>query len=380
MQPQATTPLSDRELLDIITGHIQEVFWVADAKIEVILFISQGYERVFGRTRESLLANPRSFLDAVHAEDRARVLDNLSGQPEGIAFDHEYRIIRPDGSIRWVWDRGIPVWATDGSLRFFVGAALDITRLKAAEADLARTNAVLEMRVEQRTAELAAAQRRLSLAAQAAGVGFYEYNPDTSRIHLDEVLLKRLGRSSAERDSLSPWEFLHPDDRPHVREAMQSLAAGTPSVLIRYRSQHVNGSWRTIESGATFVPGSGGRPGRFVGASRDITESEQTAERLRLSEQYSRAIFDASPNPTVLVDERGCIMRTNPAFLQFVCHDGDGAALQKVYLPDVFVDERAANRLRAALAEARRLAPSAVPTELHLVCPSRGALDMELTL
>ena len=145
MQPQATPPLSDRELLDLITGHIQEVFWVADAKIEVILFISQGYERVFGRTRESLLANPRSFLDAVHADDRARVLGDLAGQPEGIAFEHEYRIIRPDGSIRWVWDRGIPVWATDGSLRFFVGAALDITRLKAAEAVLLLDDAALVM-------------------------------------------------------------------------------------------------------------------------------------------------------------------------------------------------------------------------------------------
>lgn len=75
---------------------IDEVFWVADAGITRMLYISPGYERVWGRTCQSLYDDPRSFMEAVHPDDRARIVHDLlqrTGQP----FEHEYRIVLPMG-------------------------------------------------------------------------------------------------------------------------------------------------------------------------------------------------------------------------------------------------------------------------------------------
>lgn len=127
-----------RSRLTDITGTINEVFWIADAPVSRVIYISPGYERVWGRSCASLYENPRSFADAIHPDDYARVTDDLLVRRDGRAFDHEYRILRPDGSIRWVWDRGFPVRNTDGTLNRYIGVAQDITARKAGESALRR--------------------------------------------------------------------------------------------------------------------------------------------------------------------------------------------------------------------------------------------------
>ena len=121
------------ERFRLIAETVAEVFWMADVNIEGILYVNPSYERVWGRTRKSLYENPRSFLDAIHLEDRKRVLANLELEKIGQPFDHEYRIIRPDGSIRWIWDRGFPVYEKTGQITRYVGVAQDITERKKIE-------------------------------------------------------------------------------------------------------------------------------------------------------------------------------------------------------------------------------------------------------
>ncbi|HEX9154302.1 MAG TPA: PAS domain S-box protein, partial [Nitrospira sp.] len=117
-----------------ITETIEEVIWSADPAIGRMLYISPAYERVWGRTCASLYENPKSFLDAIHPGDRADVLTGLAVQRDGLPFAHEYRVVRPDGMIRWVWDRGFPVRDREtGCLTHYVGVALDITERKQAE-------------------------------------------------------------------------------------------------------------------------------------------------------------------------------------------------------------------------------------------------------
>ncbi len=127
-----------RARLTDITETINEVFWIADADLTRMLYISPGYERVWGRSCASLYEEPRSFIEAIHPDDRQRVADDLLQQRSGRPFDHEYRILRPDGSLRWVWDRGYPVRNPDGSVNRYIGVAQDVTRRKASELALRR--------------------------------------------------------------------------------------------------------------------------------------------------------------------------------------------------------------------------------------------------
>ena len=117
-----------------IAETIEEVVWAADPAITKMLYISPAYERVWGRTCASLYDDPESFIDSIHPEDRGHILAALAEHQDAIPFDQEYRIVRPDGTSRWVWDRGVPVRDPEtGRLTHFVGVAADITERRQAE-------------------------------------------------------------------------------------------------------------------------------------------------------------------------------------------------------------------------------------------------------
>jgi two-component system cell cycle sensor histidine kinase/response regulator CckA len=107
-----------------VVENIHEVFWMFDPKTLEMLYVSPVYERIWGRTCESLYARPQAWLEAIRPGDRERV--RLSKQAEGI-YDEEYRIVRPDGTERWIRDRAFPVKGPDGAVQRIVGVAEDIT-------------------------------------------------------------------------------------------------------------------------------------------------------------------------------------------------------------------------------------------------------------
>ncbi len=120
---------------------ISEAFWMTDPTKNEVIYISPAYEKIWKRSRESLYAEPKSWVDAIHPEDRARVLA-LEQQPhlEG-GHDSIYRIVRPDGSIRWIRDRAFPVRDSSGKLVRLAGIAEDITERRQAEEALRQFSA-----------------------------------------------------------------------------------------------------------------------------------------------------------------------------------------------------------------------------------------------
>ncbi|MCW5751263.1 MAG: PAS domain S-box protein [Alphaproteobacteria bacterium] len=120
------------ERLRTLAENVREVFWITTPAKDRMLYVSPAYETVWGRPREELYANPDGWMDQIHPEDRKRVLAAVARQAEG-GYLEEYRICRPDGSIRWISDRGFPVHGEDGSVRQIVGSARDITPRKTAE-------------------------------------------------------------------------------------------------------------------------------------------------------------------------------------------------------------------------------------------------------
>lgn len=109
-----------------IAENIREVFWIAARDTSEILYVSPAYEDMWGRTCKSLYADPGSWISSIHPEDRERVLRNLEDRGDGVQTQ-EYRIIRPDGSVRWVLDRAFPVADQTGQVYRFAGFAEDIT-------------------------------------------------------------------------------------------------------------------------------------------------------------------------------------------------------------------------------------------------------------
>jgi PAS domain S-box-containing protein len=119
-----------------LTATISDVFWLMDMKNMRLLYISPAYETVWGRPCTSLYADPNSWLDAVHPDDYDRALTFFDQETSGSRYDAEYRIIRPDGSVRHIWDRGYIVRDESGRISQVAGLASDITEKKRLQEEL----------------------------------------------------------------------------------------------------------------------------------------------------------------------------------------------------------------------------------------------------
>ena len=128
-----------------LAENIQDVFYNRDAKTGQILYISPGYEKIWGRSRESLYAAPESYLDAVLPEDEPMLLKARKRDRRDRTFDEEYRILNTNGGVRWIRDISYPVFDADGLLERIVGTARDITDRKMAELALSSTNRAMQM-------------------------------------------------------------------------------------------------------------------------------------------------------------------------------------------------------------------------------------------
>jgi PAS domain S-box-containing protein len=115
-----------------MANNIQEIFWMMDAATLEVIYINPAYAAITGRRVESLHANPSSYRELIHPEDRIRVLSRLQETVSSGSFDEEFRLTRADGIVRWIWAKGFPV-PSHGETQWLVGTAQDTTLRKQAE-------------------------------------------------------------------------------------------------------------------------------------------------------------------------------------------------------------------------------------------------------
>ena len=118
------------ERFKLIMETIDEVIWISDTSISHIYYINQAYERIFGRTCQSLYDNSYSIIDAIHPEDKERLLLEFDAKKNRQLIDNEYRVLRPDGSIRWVVYRSFPISDKANKIANYLGIIRDITEQK----------------------------------------------------------------------------------------------------------------------------------------------------------------------------------------------------------------------------------------------------------
>ncbi|MEP7016285.1 MAG: PAS domain S-box protein, partial [Verrucomicrobiota bacterium] len=129
-----------------LADNISDAFWIASPDLKTIHYASAGYELIWGRSTESLYADPHQWLNTILPEDREHVFavfgTLMENEPQVSA---EYRIARPDGTIRWVHDRGFQVRNAIGKLVRLTGIVTDITERKQIEEELQRQQTELRV-------------------------------------------------------------------------------------------------------------------------------------------------------------------------------------------------------------------------------------------
>jgi PAS domain S-box-containing protein len=119
-----------------LAENIQDVFWISEINPSRLIYVSPAYETVWGRGVQDLYQNFYEWIDAIHPDDRDRMMQALQNdqqyQSESVV-SYEYRILRPDGSIRWIRNRSFPIRSQTGVLIRLAGIAEDITHKHAIE-------------------------------------------------------------------------------------------------------------------------------------------------------------------------------------------------------------------------------------------------------
>lgn len=211
-----------------IANAIQEVFWATDPGRSRILYVSPAYEAIWGRPCEELYREPYAWTEAIHPEDRERVLEAVRAKQAIEAYDEVYRIVRPDGSLRWIRDRAFPVRNAAGQVVRIAGIAEDVTALRRAEEEL-RDRVVRETAL----AELG----RLALVIEEQSLFFDRVAALIARtVGADLVAILALSSDGRTVRPIGTTGFPPDSPRPAVGVTAESqaayvLAAGGPVVI-----------------------------------------------------------------------------------------------------------------------------------------------------
>ena len=110
-----------------LAENVPAMFWMCDPDVRRMLYVSPACRTLWGCDAEQLMSSPHARFESVHPDDRERARAALEVAASDGVFDQEYRVIRPDGSIRIVHDRTFPVHDAAGARYRLGGLAEDVT-------------------------------------------------------------------------------------------------------------------------------------------------------------------------------------------------------------------------------------------------------------
>lgn len=126
-----------------LAENVSDVFYILDLQSPRMMYVSPAYEKLWARPVGSLYDEPSSWLSVVHPEDQPWV-GEAGSRERHLSWDMEYRVLRADGSVRWISDRAFPVRDRRGEPYRIAGIARDITERKQAEIEILRAKEAAE--------------------------------------------------------------------------------------------------------------------------------------------------------------------------------------------------------------------------------------------
>jgi PAS domain S-box-containing protein len=266
----------------------REVFWLRDLETNQTLYVSPSYEEIWGKSCESVCPQLRFWTDAIHPEDHDRTIALFERQLRGEGdFHQEYRIVRPDRTVRWIRDRAFPIYNKAGQVYHLAGIAEDITRRKELEAALRRLNEELNAKIPEQTATSRQANEQPTWEEE--GDQFFTLSLDMLCIAGFDGYFKQLNPAwenqlgfTREELMVRPYiEFVHPEDRTATAASAQQIVTGADVIFFENRYRCKDGSYKWLSWNATPIT----NQQLVYAVVQDITERRQAEAALRVSNQ-----------------------------------------------------------------------------------------------
>jgi diguanylate cyclase (GGDEF)-like protein/PAS domain S-box-containing protein len=241
--------------------------WSLAAKDDFVRWTDETY-RIYGVTPDTFVPTVRNWISLIYSKDQPAMKEwiraCLAGElPEAL----EFRVARPDRSIRVLEGRGNLQYAPDGTPLRIIGSVQDITERKRIENELVESEALFRT-ITENVGDLIA-------MLDADGQRLY-VNPSYRRIFVNEESM--IGSSS--------FVEIHPEDSDRIRDVFRRTVETGIGERAEYRFLLSDGNVRHIESEGNVVCDEDGRVCKVILVSRDVTERKQTEEQIQHLANY----------------------------------------------------------------------------------------------
>lgn len=263
-----------------------------------VSYVSPNVRTLMGYEAESLLTGRVAYINLIHPEDAARVAGEVAAYTEagGDSFEQEYRIVRADGAVRWIYDFTVIVRDEQGLPIQYQGYVFDNTDRKLAEVRLKES------------------EERFRRMADTAPVLIWVTDTETRCVYLNRMWLEFTGRTLEEELGLGWIDDVHPDDLSASRAVFVDAFRLRSTCSHEFRLRHHSGAYRwVLAHGAPRFADDGSFLG-YIGSCSDITDRRTSEEALTISEQRYRTVFERSAIGITRGDLSGRCLQVNPAF------------------------------------------------------------------
>jgi len=291
---------------------IQDVFWIISPDGNELIYISPAYEKVWGRSCESLYNNSKDWMNAIHPDDVSYIAEAYS-KIEYELIDEEYRVIRPDQSVCWIRDRGFPIRNESGEIYRIARIAQDITAHKKAEEELEETQSRLEETVKIRTEHLTELNYLLEATFSSLTDAVFVTDSESCEIISCNQAAENIFSYTSEELLGQHIKLLHSDK--YCFESCMSLVMNSISKKsvfhAEYKLKRKNGEIFPVENTVTEIKNNHNRRTAFVSVIRDITSRKRAERALKESENKWRSLTQYSPDHIIMTELNGTILFIN---------------------------------------------------------------------
>ncbi len=266
---------NSQEIFHQLTESIDEVFWLrTDNKM---LYVSPAFERLWEQPRGELYKNPDMFLETIHPEDKERVVSAFGSDQYRVKgqFDEEYRIVRPDATVRWIRARTFPIRDAEGNIYRKAGVAEDISDYKAMSNKLKES--------EERYRGVVESQQEMIVRVNQNGQFTF----------VNGAYCRMFGKTKEDLLGTSFQPLIHEDDIEQTMKEMKKLESPPYRVYLEQRAKTAFG-WRWISWEDYAIRNEYGQIIEVQGIGRDITERKETEKKLEKNLQQQELLSDIS--------------------------------------------------------------------------------------
>jgi PAS domain S-box-containing protein len=262
------------EHLELMTSAVPSVLYQFLSKPTgewKFLYMSKGIIDLYGVTPEDALRDHSFLTNCILPEDLVSHRESVAEATRHLQhWVHEHRIKTPGGKVKWVRGQAIPQSNDNGSV-LWNGVLIDITERKLAEDELRCAKENVE-----------AAKEQLLLAAQAGGVGFWEYDVVNDTLVWDQQMYSMYGiQPDSFENVYQAWvKVLHPDDVLRVNDDVKLALSGEKEYVLEFRVVWPDYSIHTISAAGIVQRDESGKPLRMIGTNWDLTTIRLAEEEI----------------------------------------------------------------------------------------------------